>query len=181
MTDDRPTAILIRKDRGSSGRKRKVAVFVALIVGLPGIALAATYIFGAITGATSFADTTLNATITAVTGTKGTTGVDCTGVSVGADKASFVMNPKAPRLKVNSTAAPSITPGTCTINVTVSNDGTVPIGLSAAGTTLPTGWTISGPKVNIPVGLTGTLTVTVDATASAVAGPITGAISVDVA
>lgn len=162
-------------------RARKVAILVALLVGLPALALAATYLFGVITGQTYVAESTANVTISNVVGSglAGPTagGVDCSTSGYVHDapgQQTLNLAARAFRVKVNGQPPnPANDLGHCTITVTVANaqvTGAAPAQVSAVlDTPMPTGWvpTISDP-VTIDPGTTGTITITLMAKGDAV-------------
>lgn len=167
-----PTAILIRSGEKRANRKKKVAVFLAMLVGLPGLALAATFLFATLSGSTDFSVRSAAAEIVSVTGAIGTGGVTCVNSNT-SNPGAFAINPRANRFNINGVSVAD--PGQCTVTVAVRNAGTADlITARLANVVTPTGWTITSNTVDIPAGEQRNLTVTVAATETAVTGQISG-------
>lgn len=170
-------------ERPRMSRGKRLALFVAFLIALPAIALAATYLWGTITGSTSVVSAAANVTITNVTGSDNT-GAECGTSKIGNTPQDLAIIAKAYRVDVNGvTPPPSTVLGTCTIAVTVANTGE-PGSVSALVSNMPTGWTFdaeppvivsqaSGPKV---------LTITLTAKGNAASGTssFSGSLNIDI-
>lgn len=172
-------------------RGRKVAVLVALLVGLPALALAATYLFGVITGTATVVGTTATVTIESAAQTA-TTGIDCAGINKGVDaqgRATLNIGAKAYRVTVNGNPPDqSVSLGSCTIDVVVKNaTGGAPASVSAVFDPAPTGWHFTAAPAT-PATIIGgesatiTITITADGNVQEIPGgtPFTGKLNIDI-
>lgn len=179
-------------------RGRKVAILVALLVGLPALALAATYLFGTITGNAAVTDSTASVTITDVIGTDSTGtpsnplpagvapitagtygGLACGGSgkdnTASGTQQTMHIQATAYRVKVNGTATdPGLSLGTCAVVIVVKNDGADPESVSAVideGHTV-SGWTFdpTTAPTTINAGQSAAITVKIQAMGNAAGG-----------
>lgn len=167
-----------KRHRKRWGRKRTVLTLVGLLVGLPAIALAATYLWGTITGSTTFLD---GARVAVTVQSVGVPTTSANGsVTCAATKTSdsaVALDLKALRQVVN--LAQSVEGGSCTVDVLLANAGHDPLSVKAA-MTLPQGWTFTAPAALVAPDDTAHLVVTITAapgngdTTGATAGAITG-------
>lgn len=189
-------------ERRRWSRKKIIAVLVAALVGLPALALAATYLFGTITGTAVVSDSTAQITVLDVKGTDsggggvvGVTGgpyagLNCATSLKGGEPAgqqqTINIAAIAYRVNVNGvTPAPGLSLGTCAVVVTVHNGGTAPASVHADVDPL-TGWTFtptSAPPTVAP-GTDATITIKIEAMGNAVGTsggvPIMGKLNVDI-
>lgn len=171
----RPTAVLIRDGKRPTSRRRKILVFVALVLGLPGLALAATYLFTTITGEANVDNVNQSMRIAQVTGTTGPEGVDCTR-SNKVDEQNVALNPRTEALTINVggtggadliNTGRQIATGTCTVAILIENNGPKDVTITSA-ITPPAGWNVAATPITIPQATQGTMIVTITATETAV-------------
>lgn len=165
-------------------KTRRGQAIVGLILGaltIGGVAFAASFVFANFGGNTGFTDTSAGGKITAVSGTKGETGVDCTSARANGDT-GFTVDPKAPRVKRGLEDA-KVTAGSCVVTLTIQNTGTEPLRPGVATSQKPAGWTFEaserGKVFSIAAGASGRLDVVITAGENATAGGIAGTLTSD--
>lgn len=177
-------------ERPRMSRRKRVALFVAFMLGLPALALAATYLFGTFTGTAVVNSADAAITITNVTGSPVTQGgIACEGSS---NQSTAVaqrvdISAVAYRVNVNGQAPGAGVPlGQCTVKITIANGGDAQAQVTAVQeVAVPSGWTFSAdPPVTIPGHESKVLTITLsaDGSASAVPGgtPFSGKLNVNI-
>jgi hypothetical protein len=176
------------RERPRMSRRKRVALLVAFLLGLPALALAATYFWGTFTGETVVNNATAAVTLSEVTGTGvAVGGVECTGTGKDSNdmtntKAKLVA--VAYRVTVNGIAPPQETDlGYCNVAVKVHNAGTAPASIVAKlNGPMPLGWTFGAPTAPTPIGGNGDATILVKLSADgrATAGLFSGDFTIDI-
>ena len=140
--------------------RRAIIIMVAgVLIGIPAIALAASFIFARVTGQTSFSDSKAGLTIVSASGTV-SNALNCEKTEGEGDR--FTTNPIASRVTVDDQT--SVVPGTST----------------RRRHHLPRGWKFSVvPGKPIPADSDGTLTLAITSTKNAEQGEISGDLSSD--
>ncbi len=166
-----------------SRRTRIVAGVVGVLLGVPALALAASFVFGQFSGQTSFLDATASARILAVSGNVGPGGVDCTSAARTGD-GDFAVSPVARRVRAQG-QPDVVTTGSCEIRVKVLNTGNTPITPGVATSQLPNGWGFDIPPTSrgaatIAGGSEGLVTIRVSAYGDAAAGGIAGTLTSEI-
>jgi hypothetical protein len=162
-------------------RGRKIAIIAAILVGLPAVAFAASFLFATLTGSTTVTTGNQDMRIAAVTGTTGPEGVSCVG-STKTDSTHVALAPRTSSMQITTDGGAvqngpvQVITGQCTVDVLVENNGPLDVNVATA-VTPPTGWTIAAPQLFIAKESQGHLIVTVTALPTATAGAITGSLS----
>lgn len=159
-------------------RKSVIGTAVALLIGVPAIAYAATgSTLTTFSGQTRFADPGIALKLLSVTSRSAgsTGGVDCTSARLAGD-ANFQVDPVAKRVLDN--AALQVQPGTCDITIRLKNLGTATVTPSVRLAPRPTGWSaaVVDPRP-IVKGRDGTVVLRLSVARGAAAGPIGGVLT----
>jgi hypothetical protein len=165
-TRDRPTAVLIRSEgKAPVSRRRKLAIMLALIIGLPGLALAASFLFGQITGTARVDDVNQAMDIAQVTGTNAPNGINCAGskrsrVAVDTIELSAIAQAMTVRVGPADAELPGtrqFAGGSCDVTVRIVNNGPKNVTVTHA-ITEPAGWDVTAAPVTIPAAGSGNST-----------------------
>ncbi len=173
-------------DDRARGRKRKVSAVVGIVTAAAlaagGVALAAILLTTNVTGTATVNEVDTSNDIEVAASSVSGSRLDCSGVEIDADNVTLTLNPALtkPVAGPHPTRTAPIAGGVCTITLTVTNTGDVPIRLDAGQTVaqFPTGWAVTrfeGPATgSIAVGATAVAEADITAAQNAVTGPITG-------